>query len=263
MSVTAGAISKTLVGQSFANLSVAAATAGTGPYTYQWYRSTLSSFTPGAGTLLAGATALTLADSGLLSNTNYYYSNIATDTGAGNATSTSATATVLTEPSLSPNQFAQSPYVGVVDLSVGNTNVIAAQVDSSVTTQVYPGQAVKIVANTAGGVPKVAPCTSKSDAFFGFARFNIKDIQYASQGNASVFVAAQQNLEVARWGTVIWCFATGAITQDAEVCLDPTYVGGVQATGNTATFVGKAIDGCSAAALIRVELYSNIANATA
>lgn len=253
MSLAAGALSKVLVGQSTANLSSAVATGGTGPYTYQWYRSTTTGFSPGAGNILSGQTALTLADSGLLPNVSYFYVVVATDTGNSNVTANSSQLTVLTEPSLSPNQFSQSLVVGMVDMRVGPTNLIAAQVDASVSSAILPGQAVKIVASTAGGIPKVAPSTSKSDAVIGFAAFNIKDIQYV----------AGQNLEIAMWGSVIWCFATGAITQFAEVCNDPTYVGGVQATGSTATFVGWAMDGAAAAGLIRVMLMPNIAFATA
>lgn len=253
MSVTAGALSKTLVGQTTALLASAVATGGTGPYTYQWYRSTTTGFSPGAGNILSGQTALTLADSGLLANTTYFYVVVATDTGASNATSNATQLTVLTEPALSPNQFSQSQVVGLIDMKVGPTNLVAAQVDQSVSTQIYPGQAVKIVANTTGGIMKVAPISAKSDHVIGFAAFNIKDILYT----------AGENLEVAMWGTVIWCFATGAITQFAEVCVDPTYIGGVQATGSTAVFVGWALDGASAAGMIRVMLMPNIAYATA
>jgi len=253
MSVTAGALSKVLIAQSTAQLSSAAASGGTGPYIYQWYRSTTTGFSPGAGNILTGQTALTLSDSGLLPNTSYYYVVVATDTGAGNATDDSAQLTVLTEPSQNPNQFAQTQLVGLVDMRVGPTNIVAAQVDASVTTAILPGQAVKLVTNTTGGIPKVAPISAKNDPVWGFCTFNIKDIQYV----------AGQNLEVAQWGSCIWCWATGAITQGAEVCVDPTYVGGVQATGNTATFVGQAFDGAASAGLIRVMLFPNIAYATA
>lgn len=259
MSLAAGALTKTLIGSSTAIITSAVATGGTGPYTYQYYRSTTTGFSPGAGNILSGQTNLVLNDSGLLPNTTYYYVVVATDTGASNATANSSQLTVLTEPTQLPNQFSQSPQVGQVDLKVGPTNIIGCQVDSSVTTQIYPGQAVKIVANTNGGIPSVAPVSSKSDHVFGFAIFNIKDIQYLAG-----FSATSGNiLEVAMWGTVIWCYATGAITQFAEVCVDPTYIGGVQATGNTATFVGTAIDGASAAGLIRVMLVPNVAYATA
>jgi len=259
MTYAAGALSKVLVGQSNVNLSSAVATGGTGPYTYQWYRSTTTGFTPGAGNIITGATSLTLADSGLLAGTTYYYVVVATDTGNSNVTANSSQLTVATEAGQSPNQFAQTQLVGLVDLRVGATNVVPMQVDVSVGTSaapynvIYPGQAVKIVANTSGGTPKVAPISSKSDAAIGFVIYNIKDIQYV----------AGQNLEVAMWGSVIWLYATGAITQFAEVCLDNTFVGGCQATGNSATWIGWAIDGCSAAGLIRVMLMPNVAYATA
>lgn len=263
MSLAAGALSKVLVGQTTAQLSSAAATGGTGPYTYQWYRSTTNGFSAGAGNLIAGATSLQLSDSGLVGGTTYYYLVIATDTGNSNVTVTSSQLTVALQPALTQNQFAQAPVVGLVDMKVGPTNLIACQVDSSVTAAIYPGQAVKIVANTAGGTPKVAPCSAKDDDCIGFVAFNIKDLAYASQGNPTLFLSAGQTLEVAMWGSVIWCYATAAITQFAQVCIDPTYVGGVQPTGATATLVGQAFDGIGAAGAIRVILTPNPSFATA
>ena len=253
MAVTAGALSKTLVGQTSASLTSAAATGGTGPYTYQWYQSTTSGFTPGASNLVSGATTLSYNFTNLAINTNYYYVVIATDTGASNATSNSSQLTVLTENGLSQNQFAMNAIVGLVDMKLGSTNTISCQVDSSVTTQIYPGQAVKIVANNNGGIPKVAPIAAKGDSCIGFAIYNIKDLQYI----------AGQNLEVALFGSVIWCFATGAITQGVQCCYDPTYIGGVQATGNTATIAGVALDGAASAGQIRVMLTPNFAYTTA
>lgn len=253
MSVTAGALSKVLIGQTTAQLSSAVATAGTGPYTYQWYRSTTIGFSPGAGNILTGQTALTLSDSGLVGGTTYYYVVVATDTGAGSATSNSAQLTVALEPVMSQNQFAQANVVGAVDMKIGPTNVIAVQVDASVTSQILAGQGCKIVASTTGGIPKVAPISSKSDPVIGFAAFNIKDVAYV----------AGQNLEMAMMGSVVWLYATAAITQFAEVCLDSTYVGGVQPTGATATKVGWAFDGCAAAGMIRVMLLQNGAFTTA
>lgn len=252
MSVTAGALSKVLVGQTTAQLASAVATGGTGPYTYQWYRSTTTGFTPGAGNILTGQTALSLSDSGLVAGTTYYYVVIATDTGAGSATSQSAQLTVALQSSLSQNQFAQAPVVGLVDMKVGPTNVIAAQVAPSAGT-ILPGQFVKIVARNGGGIPQVAPISAKSDAVIGVAIFNIKDLQYS----------AGQNLEIAMFGSVVWLYATGSITQFAECCVDPTYIGGVQATGNTATWIGWAMDGISGAGAIRVMLLPNVSFATA
>lgn len=254
MATTAGALSQVSVSSTTANLSSAVATGGTGPYTYQWYRSTTTGFSPGGGNIITGATALTLADTGLIPNTQYFYKVVATDSGSVAGTS-SQLGVVTSQPVLSQNQFAQQPFLGVVDLSVGPTNVVAAQVDASVGAGVvYPGQAVKIVANTAGGIPKVIGCTAKDDDAIGFVKFNMKDIQYV----------AGQNLEVGLWGTVMWCYATAAITQFTEVCLDTTTVGGVQTTGATATIMGVAYDGAaSAGTLIRVMLVPNAPFTTA
>jgi hypothetical protein len=254
MSVTAGSLSQVAVAANTVSLLASAGSAGVAPYSYQWYRSTTSGFTPGAGNSISGATALALNDSGLIPNTKYYYEQIVTDSTASTASS-SQIAVVTTAATLSQNQFAQSPFVGVIDLSVGSTNVIAAQIDASAGSLLYyPGQFVKIVANNNGGVPKVIGCTTKSDAAIGAIRFNIKDISYG----------AGQNCEIAMWGSVIWLYATGAITQFAECCLDITSAAGVQASGNTATYVGVAIDGAAAAAsLIRVMLVPNPSYATA
>ena len=259
MSFAAGALSKTMVGQTVALLSSAVATGGTGPYTYQWYKSQTTGFTPGASTLISGATSLTLSDSSLTQGQTYYYVVVATDTGNSNATANSAQLTVATEPGQGSNQFAMNQMVGIVDMRVGSTNVISAEVDSSVANNaapqnvIYPGQAVKIVASTAGGIPKVAPCSANSDHAIGFVVYNVKDITYTPGSN----------LEVALFGSVVWCYATGAITQFAQVCLDVSYIGGVQATGNTATAMGWAFDGASAAGLIRVILLANASFATA
>lgn len=253
MSVTAGTLSKVLIGQTTAQLLSAAATAGTGPYTYQWYRSQTSSFTPGAGNLLAGQTALSLSDSGLNAGQTYYYLVVATDTGASNATSQSAQLTVALQPALNQNQFQMQAIVGIIDQKIGPTNIIPCLVDASVSGSIQVGQGVKIVAQTVGGTPHIAPVSSKSDACFGNVIFNSKDIQYV----------AGQFCEVAIGGTIIWLYATSAITQFAEVCLDPTYVGGVQPSGNSATLMGQAFDGCAAAGLIRVQLFPNVNFATA
>ena len=244
MATTAGALTQVSVSSTSAVLSSAVATGGTGPYTYQWYRSTATGFTPGAGNLISGATALLLNDSGLIPNTQYYYKVIATDSGA--VAGTSAQLAVATSaPVLSPNQFTQLPFLGVLDLRF-NSDTISAQIDVSAGTNVYyAGQAVKIVANTNGGIPKVIGCSAKSDAAIGFINFDVKSLSFGSG----------QNCEISMSGNVMYLYATGAITQGAQVCLDTTSVGGVQATGNSATLVGWAIDGAAAAgALIRIRL---------
>lgn len=248
MAVTAGALSKVNVGSNSAQLVSAPATGGTGPYTYQWYRDITSGFTPGAGNIIDGATALTMDQSGLIPNSTYYYKVVATDTGAGDATSNSAALAVTTlAPSLSQNSFKQSSIVGMVDQAM-SPNTIAAQIDSSESGTLYPGDAVKIV-DSAGGVPKVVKVTADTDEVFGIINYNIK--------NAS-FVAGMA-VELSQALNVVFLYATAPIARGQRVILpDPTaYRGAVAPAAGSggATILGWAFDKASAAGdLIRVRL---------
>lgn len=85
MAYQVGPISQTLVTASAASLFSPEASGGTGPYTYQWYRSTDPLFVPSVATLLPAQTDLTILDGPLSQNSIYYYIIQATDTGAGNA----------------------------------------------------------------------------------------------------------------------------------------------------------------------------------
>lgn len=247
MSVTAGALSQVSVTSTTASLLSAAATAGTGPYTYQWYRSVTSGFSPGAGNLIAGATALTLNDSGLTPNTKYFYEVVATDTGAGNATANSAQLAVTTAATtLNPNQFAQTPIVGMIDLRF-DYNTVSVQIDVAQATPLYSGMAVKITQTSLSGVPMVVGCAANSDEVFGFINFDIKTIQFVAGSMA----------EISQAGNVIYLYSTGAIARGAQVTLDLSTGGGVaQAVGSSgAKIVGWAYDGAAAAGvLIRVKL---------
>lgn len=246
MSVTAGALSQVSVSSTTANLLSAAATAGTGPYTYQWYMSTTSGFSPGVGSLVSGATSLSQAFSGLIPNTQYYFKVIATDTGAGNATSTSSQLAVATSaPTLSQNQFSQSPVLGQIDLMY-DYNTRSVQIDTSQATALYAGAAVKIV-DSAGGVPKVVGCSAASDEVLGFINFDIKNVSFS----------AGQMAEISMSGNVMWLYATAAIARGVQVSLDLSTNGGVQAAaGHTGDkIIGWAYDKASAAGdLIRVNI---------
>lgn len=244
MSVTAGALSKTLIGSSTASLSSAAATGGTGPYTYQWYRGATTGFTAAASTAVAGATSLTLVDTGLTPSTTYFYKVIALDTGAGSATSTSASLEVDTavgNPNI--NSFAQSNILGAVDQAF-NYNTRAVQIDTSSAGGLKPGQAVKIVDN-GGGVPKVVECSANSDNVFGFINYNFKNV---------VFNAGDR-CEISQKGNVLYLTAVGAISRGVQVQLDLSYIGGVKTkTGSSgACVVGYAYDNATLAGqLLRV-----------
>ncbi len=244
MAVTAGALSLVSKTATKVNALSAAATAGVGPYTYQWYRSTDSAFVPGGGNIIAGATALALADTGLIPGTQYYYKVVATDTGDSNVTDTSDALSVVTDQDApNPNQFAQSTILGELDLRF-NPNTVAVQIDQSETGSLYPGQAVKMV-DSAGGVPKVIACSADSDQVLGFINYNIKN---------RLFVAGDA-AEISMDGNCQWLRATAAIARGARVCLDITTTGGVKAVSGSGgeRIVGWAFDKAVAAGdLIRV-----------
>lgn len=243
MATTAGALTLVSVADTSAQLSSAVATGGTGPYTYQWYRSTTSGFSPAGGNLISGATALTLSDTGLIPNTQYYYKVVATDSGA--VTGTSAQLSVATiQPQLSQNQFIQTPFLGMLDQKF-NYDTISAQVDVSQATALVPGQAVKMV-DSADGIPKVIACAANADEVLGFIVFDIKSRVYA----------AGDRCELSLSGNVMYLYATGAIARGVQVQLDITTKGGVAAAvgSSGADIVGWAFDKAAAGALFRVHV---------
>lgn len=244
MTLAAGTISLVSVTQTTASLSATAATGGTPPYTYQWYRSTVSGFTPGGGNIIAGATSLTLNDTGLIPGTQYYYVIVATDstTATANSAQFGVQTTLQTQ---NPNQFAQATQLGQIDLRFP-INTVSVLIDVSQTTPLFAGSAVKMV-DSADGVPKVVGCAANSDECIGFINFDIKTIQFLAGAPA----------EISMGGNVMYLMATSAISRGTQVSLDLATVGGVRTiTGHTGDkIVGWAYDKATAAGvLIRVFL---------
>lgn len=247
MSITAGVLSQVSVSSTEAVLSATAATGGTGPYTYQWYRSTTSGFSPGAGNLISGATSLSLDDTGLIPNTLYYYKVVATDTGHSNDTAEYTQLAVTTSaPVQSQNQFAQSPYLGMIDLRF-DYDTVSVVIDSSQVDPLYCGAAVKLV-DSADGSPKVVGCDATDNDVFGFINFDIKTVQFL----------AGMSAEISQEGNVMYLYATAAISRGAQVVLDLSTNGGVRSVADGSSgdnIVGWAYDKATAAGqLIRVRL---------
>lgn len=242
MAITAGVLSQVSVSYSSDSLLATAATAGTGPYTYQWYRSTTTGFSPSGSNIITGATALTLNDSGLTPLTTYYYKVIATDTGHSNDVVTyTQLAVVTTATGISPNQFAQSSIVGMLDQKF-NYDTISVQVDISQATNLYSGAAVKIV-DSVDGAPKVIGCAANTDQVLGFINFDIKTAAYSAGSLAQISMN----------GNVMYLYATTAIARGAQVTLDLSTMGGVASANSGDRIVGWAFDKAAAAgALIRV-----------
>jgi hypothetical protein len=246
MALAVATPTQTSVSSNSAVLADTGQTGGVGPYTYQWYISTTTGFSPGAGSLVAGAVNLSQSFSGLIPNTPYFAKIIVTDVGNGSATATSSQLAFTTAASsLSPNSFAQSPILGMIDLRFG-FNTISCLVDSSQATVLYQGSAVKIV-DSADGVPKVVGCAANSDEVLGFINYDVKSISFAAGVPCEVSLA----------GNCMYLYATGAISRGVQVSLDLSSPGSVRASaGNTGDdIVGWAYDKAAASgALIRVIL---------
>lgn len=244
MALTPGSISVASKTATSVALTATAATGGTEPYSYQWYRSLVSDFVPGPSNEIAGATALTLEDTGLIPGTQYYYKLVVTDDATTPDEETYAQQAVVTNaPTQQPNQFAQASLLGMLDKHL-NANTIPAMVDSTEAGTLYAGGAVKLV-DSLGGVPKVVGCTADSDEVFGFINYDIK-----SRG-----FTAGMPLELSIKNNVMFMYSTAAIARGGKVCLDLTTNGGVAAaTGSSAKrIVGWAYDkAANAGQLIRV-----------
>ena len=166
-----------------ANLASTAATGGTGPYTYQWHRSTVSGFTPGSGDALSGATSLTLADGGPLTpGTTYYYVLVVTDTG--------------TSGTINSAQFNLVPvtnYRGVAGYgySLNFTPIGGASTIIDAITEITPPPAsvselkAKIGSGAKAGVEIVAPGSKLASQIKGKARYLKADYLYL-QGQLGV-----------------------------------------------------------------------------
>lgn len=246
MAFAAGVASVLAVGGTTAQLTATAATGGTLPYSYQWYRSTTSGFTPGGGNILSGKTSLNLSDSGLIPNTIYYYKLVAIDSAGSPVTVTYTQVTATTSAmTLSQNQFQQSTVLGVVDLAY-NYDTMSVQVDMSQATALYAGSAVKMV-DSADGLPKVVGCAANADEVLGFINYDLKTVAFLAGSRA----------EISTSGNVQYLFATAAIARGARCQLDVSSPGCVTAlvSSSGADIVGWAVDQAAGyGSLIRVKL---------
>lgn len=114
MALIAGTISQVAVTAISDSLLVSAAVSGTTPYNYQWFRSTVSGFTPGSATSVSSpSTALGFNDSSLSPSTIYYYKVVVVDSNATPATVSTAQLAVTT---LAPGSVL--PITEVINVSV-------------------------------------------------------------------------------------------------------------------------------------------------
>ncbi len=246
MALTPGLITVGTVTSTTVQVSATAASGGTAPYTYQWYMSTEAGFSPSGSNDIPGATSLTPdVITGLIPGTTYYFDVIATDDAATPDTGNYVQVPGVTLAAVvSPNQFGQSAYIGMVDLRF-NPNTVSVLIDASETGTLYAGAAVTVV-DSAGGVPKVV-AAADDDEVMGFIQFDIKTVAWEAGMPAEIGMA----------GNCMYLYATTTIARGARVVNAPTTNGGVAAaTGSTGwSVVGWAYDKASSVGqLIRVML---------
>lgn len=143
---------------------------------------------------------------------------------------------------LSMNQFEIQPVAG--DLSLPRTGmVISAEVSSSESGAILPGEAVKIDTSAPyGGVPKVLKLTANTQAPFAVAIRNLKNATFE----------ANDPLEIAMRNSIIWMTAGAAINPGSWV--ENVYTTGkvITNTGTNPT-LGTALDKATGdGSLIRV-----------
>lgn len=143
---------------------------------------------------------------------------------------------------LNPNQFAQTPEVGYLDLQTGLNNVLTCIHLAGEATALKAGQAVKLADNYTA-IPSVE-ATTISEVAFGVAVVNLKDVDYP----------AEARLEVARTGTVMFMKASAAIARGADVQYDPA-TNKIATKTSTNGILGQALDKASGDnAIIRVTI---------
>lgn len=130
---------------------------------------------------------------------------------------------------LNPNQFAQTPEAGYLDLQTGLNNVLTCIHLAGQTTALVAGQCVKLADNYTA-IPSVQ-ATTIAEVAFGVVVNNLKDDSFP----------AGSRLEVARSGTVMFMTASAAIARGANVQYDPA-TNKVATKTSTNGIVGTALD---------------------
>lgn len=254
MALTAGTLATVSVTAVSVVLSQSVAVSGTTPYSYGYYRSTVSGFTPSTANLVQSAAVapggLSLTDTGLTPGTQYYYKSVIVDTNGTPVTVTGAQLAVQTlSISPDPNQFGETTVPGMLDQAY-NYNTKPVMFDPNGSGSIVASMALKWVTG-ASGMPLVAPSLAQADVIAGFANFNFKNAGF-DPGDI---------LEMSENGNVMWLIATAAINRGSKVVSLPAAVaggcnGGVAPTTGSSGFpiVGVALDQAASGEQLRVML---------
>ena len=153
---------------------------------------------------------------------------------------------------LNQNQFAQTPVLGQVDMTV-NPNIKPVRINpASVATVLKSGQAFKLIAGAANEI--LVDVAAITDRAYGVSVYNLKKNTYA----------AGDVVEIACRDSVVYLESSAAISRGAKVQLDPTGPTISTLTAGTNAAIGTALDQASASGqLIRVEIYPEDINVSA
>lgn len=252
--LTAGAVSQASATDTTINMASGAATGGTGPYTYQWYRSTTSNFAVGAGTLVSGATSLTLADTSATPGVPYFYRMRATDSLAATADSAQVAGVLKRAPlvigfigdsitagyGLPAGQSPPDRIAGILSKIYGDraVTVVNMAVSGSKTSEWVSGSSNLIAAKAAfasAGVTLVHDMLGANDAAAG----NL--VSAATYGANQANICADLNgagYEVMlSYGTYIPDGANSNATTAASVALTQQYQAQIDALINGSTIL--------------------------
>lgn len=252
--LTAGAVSQASATNTTINMASGEATGGTGPYTYQWYRSTTSGFAIGAGTLVSGATALTLADTSGAQGIPYFYRMRSTDSLSATADSAQVAGVLKQAPkaigyagdSISAGfglPAGQSPPDRIIpllskmygDRAVTSTN---AAVSGSKTSEWVSGSANLIAAKSAfasAGVTLVHVMLGANDAA---ATNLVPAVTYgANLSNMCADLTGAGYVVMLSYPTYIPPGANSNATTSASVALAQQYMGQIDALINGSTIL--------------------------
>jgi lysophospholipase L1-like esterase len=238
--------------------------AGTSPYSYQWYRSQTSGFTPGGGNILSGKTSSTITDTAAVPSVANFYKCVVTDS----ATPTAATATSVQVPATPASSvfdvgfigdsrtagYLASTYtgwIGQISVSAGGSGYAASSVLPLTITGSGGGSgAVGFAVTNSSGVVTNAYCTQHGSGYNnGYPTFAITTPGSGSgatfanasggawNGAGGMPMVAEKLLQCATGNNVAYCLNEGISGSTSGQWLTSTtyYADSVLAFGSPST----------------------------
>jgi lysophospholipase L1-like esterase len=221
--VVVSAAYRTAIGLTTASVTATAASGGTVPYTYQWQRATDSSGIPGTFTNVAGATSITLNDTGLSNATKYWYRLIVTDNLSATFTTNAVSVTTVDPTAFYIGEIGDSITAGT--LITDPTWIAFSPLIQSFLSTYYNGSKKINICNQ--GIPSMTTAnwspgqTVYINGARAFAAYGIKLISIQLGTNDS---NSGNNMSATTFSTNLTSICTALVALGYKVMLDyPTY----------------------------------------